>query len=157
MLTAFQRTKAERHFEGLDTNGDGVLTFDDLLMSAERMLALEGEPTGRVEKRLGTVDAGRRAWWDQLTLLDRDADGEITPAEFLHGYARLLLDSDVYREEARKGAGARFDPGDVDGDGRMDEEEFVSLFQVSFGLPREVSVQVFSRFLPEFFGPLSRR
>ncbi|EPH46076.1 EF-hand domain-containing protein [Streptomyces aurantiacus] len=157
MLSPFQQRKAERHFEALDTNGDGILTFDDLRLSAERMLAWEQESPGAARSRLDRFDTGLRAWWDHLTVLDRNDDGEISPEEFLKGYERVFrTDSDAYGQAARSGASARFDLGDTNGDGVIDEEEFTALFRISFGMPGPTAAQVFSSFLPDGERTLSK-
>jgi len=156
MLSEFQRRKAEQHFTALDTNGDGVLTIDDLVLGARRLLELQGDTPDQVTERLSRFDEGLNAWWDLLTRMDRNGDGEISPQEFLHGYERVLLDSDDYRSAARAAAGARFDLGDLNGDGVLSEEEFVALFRISFGIPRETAAPLFARFLPDGQLTLSR-
>ncbi|MEV7520373.1 EF-hand domain-containing protein [Streptomyces sp. NPDC091371] len=117
---------ADRIFDRLDTNGDGVLAEDDYRASAEHVLRSYGmgpsSPKGRA-----LIEANLLLWQHQAELVDRDGDGRITRQEYREWMSSLPA------SESGKPSGspevmavlhAQFNVADRDGDGRMDSREF---------------------------------
>ncbi|MEO3871366.1 EF-hand domain-containing protein [Nonomuraea sp. B12E4] len=116
------RASAERNFDDLDTDRDGLLTRYDYMALAQRRLEQTGAPADTPEGE-AVVDAFLNAWDIHARALDTDRDGRITKEEYVRSFESL----------ARAGALdtvltpislATFGAADRDGDGRITAEEF---------------------------------
>lgn len=119
---------ADKIFDRLDTNGDGVLDEDDYRASADKMLQSYGmgpnSPKGRA-----LIEANLAVWQKQAELVDRDHDGKITREEYREWVSSLPA-SDSGKPsgspEVMAALHAQFNVADRDGDGMMDRHEFLA-------------------------------
>ncbi|GAA2786714.1 EF-hand domain-containing protein [Saccharopolyspora taberi] len=122
-------------FEVLDTNQDGNITRADFETKAEQvtgLFELTGTETG------DEIRASLVSWWEQLrNAYDQDDDGVVTKDEFVQAHSPEDGDPEAfYREKVDQLVSVVARAVDENGDGYIDEAEYVRLFSVS-GLPGE--------------------
>ncbi|MDV9171380.1 hypothetical protein R6V09_14775 [Streptomyces sp. W16] len=135
MASEFQKQKIDRIYEVLDVEGTGALTFQSFLADAERgALRMHADPE-QARRTMETIRPGIETLWDWMTRFDRNADGEVTPDEFRHGYGDIVLrDPAGFENVIMSGAEAWFTTGDANGDGVLSREEYTAFFGASLGL-----------------------
>jgi len=111
--------EADTFFATIDTNGDGVISCDEL------------------RAHLGTVGYGEEAVGSIFALLDGDDNGEISQAELRHAFVRY--DDPALRLALGLGtteADAIFSKIDINGDGQISKGELTA-FMTAGGFPLE--------------------
>ncbi|MGP3690132.1 EF-hand domain-containing protein [Streptomyces sp. IBSNAI002] len=120
---------ADRIFDRLDTDGDGVLAADDYRASADRMLQSYGMGPGSPKGR-ALIEANQAVWQRQAELVDRDHDGRITREEYREWVGSLPPASASGKPsgspEVMAALHAQFHVADRDGDGLMNRREFMA-------------------------------
>ncbi|WP_416974419.1 EF-hand domain-containing protein [Streptomyces sp. 4F14] len=131
MLSRLQRRKAGQLFERFDRDGSGALTYGDFYDVARETVRRTYPDPGELERHLRTVDADLKPWWDFITRLDRNADGEVSLDEWLRGYEDFVMkDVAGFGSVLLKISGTWFENADVDHDGLLTYDEYLSLFAV---------------------------
>lgn len=99
--------KRGKHFEHMDTNGDGVITEDELSERAANLIEkADTDGDGAVSKdEMKAYHEARRKEWREKNNADKNNDGVVDRTEFL--------------EKAQE----RFDKMDKNGDGVLSEDE----------------------------------
>ncbi|GGM32657.1 calcium-binding protein [Longimycelium tulufanense] len=118
MLTRFQRKKLNLRFDRLDADGDGYIEEGDYVLAARRIAGAMGRK-GSFEAQL--AEGRLRLVWRSLRQLDSNDDERISREEFVTAVAR---DMDGIAAAVRSTAEAVFDLCDIDGDGRLNRDEF---------------------------------
>lgn len=124
----------------LDHDGDGVVTAADFERFGADFCDEIGVPDGP------TADALRaafRSWWEQLSAVcDQDGDGRITRQEWVTAY---LSDPEAYSRDFSRIAELTAEAADIDGDGFIEQAEYVRMFQRNAGLGDQVFLAAFQR------------
>ncbi|MET1073139.1 MAG: EF-hand domain-containing protein [Umezawaea sp.] len=157
MASEFQRRKIAVVFEAMDTDGDGFLTESDFAELTRRWTELRrAAPGTRDHARLSSIMMGW--WHTLLEASDLDRDNKVPIEEVLYVVERLPTMLDVvtgtaramfeaidenadneitageYRQLIQAWTGSRTDTDevfgrlDLDGDGRLTEDEFALLW-----------------------------
>lgn len=122
--------KYDRLFSLLDVNGDGVISEDDFVMMADRVLtSFSGGRTAEKSQRY--ADELLNYWRALRTTADADGDGRVDKEEFRHAVRHVSEDFDTLVGPLYE-AGFRY--ADHDDDGVVDKEEFAAVV-VAIGVP----------------------
>jgi EF-hand domain pair/EF hand len=104
-----------RIFDSADTNGDGVITREELHAARERLFVrLDRNGDGYIDKddmsgRLAGRQKARERLAELVTQLDKDGDGRVSRVEFVDGPTPL------------------FDRADMDHNGELSQEEVAAI------------------------------
>lgn len=125
--SAAERATTPERFGPFDANGDGRLTLDDYEVFALRLAQAYGEPPG--SPAASAVRNGYRGLWRAVAArADVDADGAVSPAEFL-GWLDSATTGDGFEREIRPLAEAVIGLADDDRDGRLTAPELGRLLR----------------------------
>ncbi|WP_330275953.1 EF-hand domain-containing protein [Lentzea sp. NBC_00516] len=141
-MTAVQDLKYRQWFNGADADGDGVITRRDVRMMGERYIAARGAaPESTTARRL--TDGLDAFWANVIAPMDHDGDGKVDLREMTEGFRQALADPTLYPQQVGPVADCYFDLIDLDGDDRVDQEEFKEIFSLAGNVPSEDCVAVF--------------
>ncbi|MDT0268677.1 EF-hand domain-containing protein [Streptomyces sp. DSM 44915] len=135
-------------FDGLDRDGNGVLTEADHVLMGRGVAQGLGHPAGSAEEQ-AVIDAYLRIWRELHLPMDTDGDGRISRAEFTAATAALAHDAERADTVLGGLADRIADLADRDGDGALDLAEYTAFVrgQAPGLAPEEVA---------EAFGHLDR-
>ena len=126
--------KIEIRFKRFDTDGNGVLTEDDYVGLAQRLVdALRRRR--RLPKGQAVIDGYRGLWAAHARDMDTDQDGQITCEEFHLAIARNVVGRNGVEETVVPLMRAVLELCDEDGSATLDQAEFARLMG-AFGVPR---------------------
>lgn len=146
--------KLHHVFDVLDIDRTGGLTADSILNAAERYARFRGVASGsdRAERLYGSI----RDYWSAMAGLDTDGDGKVSRQEFVTGLVAVASDPEAYAKSIETTADTFFELADMDGNGRLDQDEYVDLYSVGVGIARYDTIQAFRRFDVDAKGYLTR-
>ncbi|MED7931313.1 EF-hand domain-containing protein [Nonomuraea sp. LP-02] len=141
-MTTLQDRKYRQWFRGADVDGDGVITRQDVLLMAERYITARAASQSPTAHRLThELDA---FWTQVIAPMDQDGDGKIDLREMTEGFRRALTDPGLYPQQIQLVADCYFDLIDLDGDDRIDQEEFQQIFGLAGNISFEHCAEVFT-------------
>lgn len=153
MLSEFQTQKIRRVFTLHDLNRDGVMSRADFEEYTRRIGTARGWDADSPEYR--EVLSRFLAFWDGLTqATEVEATGQVTPAEWLEYWDRVLGTPGMFEQVAAPIARALLTSLDEDGDGAVSAEEYAALFS-SGGFSAEEAAEAFARLDIDHDGRLS--
>ncbi|MFB7516949.1 EF-hand domain-containing protein [Streptomyces sp. NPDC056144] len=126
MPTNLLTRKIGRHFDLIDTNGDGSITWDDFELIISRMAKEFSLPVS-APRIIALSDAYQGLWDGLRESMDTDGDGEISREEYVAGLESDAASGEGYRRLVVPVAKAIIALGDTDGDGRLDSEELARI------------------------------
>lgn len=143
MLTALQTQKLTRLFSLYDTNRDGVIERADYeLVAHSTALALSHQPGSPEYAQLQTE---YMASWDNLQqLADSNQDNQLTVAEFLTGYAKLMTQKERFANVIMGLVKTTLTLQDTNKDGKVSQQEHRD-FLVAFNTTPAEAVDTFRR------------
>ncbi|GLZ78009.1 calcium sensor EFh [Actinorhabdospora filicis] len=124
MTSTLLNRKLGRHFDLIDTNGDGKIDQADFDLIVTRLSQEFGQAPGTPKHRALT-DAYAALWSGMQQSMDLDSDGAVSREEYVRG-----LESNAaaaYQEYLAPVARAILDFCDVDGDGRISGAELAGV------------------------------
>ena len=99
MLTAVQRENIATIFDALDLTGDGLITREDAVLTADTLCAGMGVDDGSAAH--AEIQAAYRQLWDELMrFADANDDGAVDMDEFLAAVDRGMLADEGFVESA---------------------------------------------------------
>jgi Ca2+-binding EF-hand superfamily protein len=122
MVSELRRKKLTKSFNSLDHDGSGVITKQDLEISAQSTAQCRGYQTGSPEYQSIYQNMVTTPWND-LVKMDGDGDGKVTLDEYIAYYDEAASDPTI-NQMITKGGEALFNIGDSDGDGEISLENF---------------------------------
>ncbi|MFI7227449.1 EF-hand domain-containing protein [Nonomuraea angiospora] len=140
--TTLQDRKYRQWFRGADIDGDGVITRHDVLLMGERYIAARGASQSATAARLNQeLDA---FWTHVIAPMDQDGDGKVDLREMTEGFRRALTDPALYPQQIQLVADCYFDLIDLDGNDKIDQEEFEQIFGLAGNISFEHCAAVFT-------------
>ncbi|MEW1840071.1 EF-hand domain-containing protein [Nonomuraea angiospora] len=153
--TTLQDRKYRQWFKGTDIDGDGVISWKDVRLMGERYIAARGASQSATAARLNQE---LNAFWTHVIApMDQDGDGQVDLREMTEGFRRALTDPGLYPQQIQLVADCYFDLIDLDGDDKIDQEEFQQIFGLAGNLPFEHCATVFTALDLDGSGTLDRR
>lgn len=153
-MSALQDRKYRQWFRGADVDGDGIITRQDVLLMSERYIAARGASQSATAARLNQeLDA---FWTHVIAPMDQDGDGKVDLREMTEGFRRALTDPALYPQQIQLVADCYFDLIDLDGNDKIDQEEFQQIFGLAGNLPFEHCAAVFTALDLDGSGTLDR-
>ena len=122
MVSELRRKKLTKAFNALDHDGSGVITQQDLELSAQSTAQVRGYKAGSPEYQ-SIYDKSVTKPWNDLAKMDGDGDGKVTLDEFIAYYDKPANDPTL-SELITSGGETLFNVGDTDGDGEISLENF---------------------------------
>lgn len=144
--SAFLDAKLGRRFRTWDRDGSGVLEEADFAMWAERFAAaFEHAADSAAGRRMREVCAS--LWQNLAALADADQNGQITEDEYKNALTELVLTEPESFDDAyaRPFIDAMMELADRDGDGRMDQQEYVAWSAAAFRVEEREALEAFRR------------
>ncbi|MFC6066757.1 EF-hand domain-containing protein [Streptomyces ochraceiscleroticus] len=129
--------KLERAFELMDSDANGELVEGDLLVLADRLAAAfeRGDDPARKERLRNAL---HRIWQDHLAGMDDDGNGYVDVAEFTRGFRAAARDNrGKFLADLSEVVAAWMDLVDVNGNGRIDVDEYRLMYESAFGITPE--------------------
>jgi hypothetical protein len=134
MISDVKRAKFAQYFEVMDTDGDGRITKQDYLSSADKVIAVlkldPASPPAQVLK------ANYARNWDALVASGLARKDAVTPDEWIQHWYRLGLDPKRLEEIAVKHGEGIMQVFDADHDQRISKAEW-ALFFSTIGHPEK--------------------
>ncbi len=142
-------------FAILDTDANGVISSDDMTAMGTRVceqLHLAGSPAA------AAIMDVYASWWEQLRAdCDADGDGRISRAEFAQAWLSGDRDpQEYYSQQVGKLIDLLADTLDADGDGYIEQDEYLTLFRAMPNVDREVVLAGFAHLDADGDGRISR-
>ncbi|THA44564.1 EF-hand domain-containing protein [Streptomyces sp. A1136] len=154
-MTALQDLKYGQWFKGADVDGDGFITQQDVRMMSERYIAArDTAPDSPTARRL--TEKMDEFWTNVIAPLDQDCDGKVDLREMTEGFKRALTDPALYPEQIEPVTDCFFDLVDLNGNGKIEQEEFQLMFNSISRVPDEDSAEVFAALDRDGSGALDR-
>ncbi|SDF36023.1 EF hand [Lentzea fradiae] len=154
-MTAVQDLKYRQWFRGADVDGDGVITVQDVRLMGERFTTARGAASA--SETAHRLTEGLAAFWaNVIAPMDVDGDGKVDLREMTEGFHRALADPSLYSQQVGPVADCYFDLIDLDGDDRIDREEFREIFGLAGNVSPEDCSAVFDALDLDGSGGLDR-
>lgn len=135
--------KYHKRFEMLDADGSGAVDSTDFRMLADRLInglgVTEGSPKAQ------RVRSGYLELFASLRRMVGDGSEKITRAQFTSGMMRMASDRAGFKRVIEPLARLNLSLCDADGDGNLNEAEFVQLMQLFNASSTEEESAVFHR------------
>lgn len=122
MPTDVLTRKIGRHFDLIDTNGDGSITQEDFDLIVHRMGQEFAQTPDSPEQR-ELSEAYRALWEGMRQNMDSDGDGAISREEYVAALQSDASTGEGYRQLIQPVAKAIIRLCDANGDGRLDSAE----------------------------------
>ncbi|MGW6981377.1 EF-hand domain-containing protein [Streptomyces sp. NPDC054932] len=122
MATDLLTRKINRHFDLIDTDGNGRITKEDFDLIVTRMADQFGHAPGS-PKFVELAEVYGSLWNGLRENLDTDGDGAVSREEYAHGLTSGVLTGEGYEQLMQPVAKVIFGLCDTNGDGRLDREE----------------------------------
>lgn len=136
--------KMRRSFAMLDIDGDGHLVQSDMLALADRLAAAFGmsEDTAKINRLRSSLS---QLWTKDFSAIAADSSG-LNCTEYVAGM-RKAVDNDQQGvlERLSEMIAAWMDIADTDGNGLIDEEEYITMYSKTLGATREDLKVAFAR------------
>jgi Ca2+-binding EF-hand superfamily protein len=120
--------KYARRFEMLDADGSGMVDQADFELLADRLVKGIGVTAGSPKAR--RVRDGYLELWSSLRRMIGDGADELSKADFIAGLMRMTGDRAGFKRIIEPLARLNLSLCDVDGDGSLNEAEFVNLLKL---------------------------
>ncbi|MFJ6798894.1 EF-hand domain-containing protein [Streptomyces sp. NPDC091268] len=133
-----------RSFTMLDVDGDGRLVEGDVLALADRLAAAFGmsEEAVKITRLRNTLG---ELWVKDLSSMAAGGSG-LDSSEFVAGMRKAVdNDREGVVERLTAMVAAWMDIADTDGNGLIDEDEFVTMYAKTFGYPPEALKVAFAK------------
>jgi juvenile hormone diol kinase len=146
MLTELKRLKFIKLFTIYDANDNGVLEKADFERIVKNLGNLRGWQSGTVEYD-NLHDRYLFYWQSILELADQNHNGRVSLPEWLNYHEKMLgtkEQKDKYEKEVETIAALVCDVFDLDGDGKLNIEEWKQLFLV-YNTPHVVVEEIFPK------------
>ncbi|WP_330328931.1 EF-hand domain-containing protein [Streptomyces sp. NBC_00536] len=130
--TGVLEQKLRRFFAMLDLDGDGRLTEDDALAIADRLAAaFDVQDTAKITRLRSALSD---FWRKDLAIMAADGSGSVNVSEFVAGMPKALgNDRAGVLERLTAMVAGWMDIADTDGNGLIDEDEYVTMFSKTVG------------------------
>lgn len=126
MISEIKRAKLTQYFEVTDMNGDGKITKQDYLLTADKTIAVlkldPGSPLAQILK------ANYSQGWEAIAVRDLDNDDAVTVDEWIEHYYLLSQDEKLLDQFVTRRSEAIFRLFDADQDQRITKEEWRVFF-----------------------------
>lgn len=154
-MTVLRDRKYQQWFRGADTDGDGAIARQDVLRMGERYIAARsaGPESATAQRLIQELDA---FWTHVIAPMDQDGDGRIDLREMTEGFRQALTDPTLYPQQIQPVADCYFDLIDLDGNDKIDQEEFQQIFGLAGNTPFEDCAEVFNALDLDGSGTLDR-
>jgi len=127
-LSDFQTKKMTHLFKLYDVDNDGTIGANDYARRIETVAKHRGFEAGSTSYE--TLKETVMKEWEQLQLYsDTDGDGKVTKLEFLEFADYTLQDENLWFETAVETAEFVIETCDIDGDGKINLEEYGVFFK----------------------------
>ncbi|MFG2621879.1 EF-hand domain-containing protein [Streptomyces sp. NPDC048507] len=154
-MTALQSLKYRQWFRGADVDGDGFITQQDVRMMSERYLtARDTAPDSATARRL--TQGMDEFWTNVIAPLDQDGDGRVDLHEMTEGFKRALTDPAQFPHQIGPVTDCFFDLVDLNGNGKIEQDEFQLMFGSISGVPGTDCAEVFTALDQDGSGALDR-
>ena len=157
-LTDLQKQKLIHMFELIDTDGNGMLEFEDFQQVIE-FLAEERNWERSNRKYMKLVGANRRLWKSLLKACNVDEDSSIILLEWLAYHVKIFTAEDFPNPEFQMTLSNItdffFQMMDVDGDGQASKEDY-TIFCQAYGVDEEESGKIYHLLDRDGNGSLSK-
>ncbi|MFI9402491.1 EF-hand domain-containing protein [Nocardia sp. NPDC052316] len=136
-ISEFLARKLERRFETFDFDGDGRIERSDFESSARALAAEFGhEPDSPAAQEL--LRLSLQLWGRLASAGDVNIDGSVDLAEYKEAFAEgLLVTEESFEQGYRPFLEAIMTVADVDGDGKLNAEEYVRWTGALMHLPAD--------------------
>ncbi|PXX71814.1 Ca2+-binding EF-hand superfamily protein [Nocardia tenerifensis] len=136
-ISEFLARKLERRFETFDFDGDGRIQRSDFESSAAALAAEFGHgPDSPAAQRL--LNLSLQLWGRLASVSDVDIDGTVDLAEYKQAFAEgLLVTEESFEQGYRPFLEAITTIADVDGDGKLNADEYVRWTGALMRLPAD--------------------
>lgn len=141
-MSVLERKYAKR-FEMLDADGSGVVDRVDFEMLADRLIKGLGVTEG--SPKAERVRNGYLELWESLRRMMGDGGEQITRTAFTSGLMRMASDRAGFKRVIEPLARLNLSLCDADGDGNLNETEFVQLLRLFNAGTVEDSSAIFHR------------
>ncbi|MFD8985064.1 EF-hand domain-containing protein [Streptomyces sp. NPDC059564] len=130
--TGVLEQKLRRIFAMLDLDGDGRLVEDDVLALADRLAAaFDVQETTKITQLRSALG---EFWRKDLSSMAVDGSGPVDASEFVAGMPKALgNDRQGVLERLTAVVAGWMDIADTDGNGLIDEDEYVTMFSKTLG------------------------
>jgi len=141
-ISAFDHQRAARAFHAFDSDGDGFIEKGDFDLIAARLGEAFGqEPGSPAMQRLARAHSGM---WQLVAVADTDHDGRVSLAEFEQRQG-ILTNPAAAMQVFTSLYDAVVQIADGDGDGKLDEDEYVRVIACRMGVPEDQARVAFGR------------
>ncbi|MEU2835429.1 hypothetical protein ABZ667_43900 [Streptomyces lavendulae] len=153
MATDFVITRYEKLFDAAVVDGAGTIEWKDYEDLADRILTAYRVRSD--DMRAKALRDAYRLFWTGLTLRDEDAGVRLSRLQFVRAMGTLAAGA-VTAPMLEALHDALFDLADVNGDGELDKDEFISFVKATTGTSEARALNAFTRLTAESAGPVDR-
>ncbi|RJQ67277.1 calcium-binding protein [Pseudonocardiaceae bacterium YIM PH 21723] len=135
--------KLARRFRSWDDDGNGIIEQIDFVRRARRLAVALGFVVGSPEHQVIHENFVRQ--WDALAgVADADKDGQVTEAEYLEAFAKLIAERpEAFDELYAPILRLTMRLADADADGELNEAEWLNWFTAYMGQQAEQAQRTF--------------
>ncbi|WP_024799394.1 EF-hand domain-containing protein [Nocardia sp. BMG51109] len=138
-ISAFLDRKLARRFTTLDADGNGVIERDDYILSATRLADEFGHAADSAQRQR-MMALCEQLWTLLSQAADADGDGRITLGEYKSAFVDgLLVTEESFDAGYRPLMETIVAIADVDGDGKLGEDEYVRWAGAWMGLTAPIA------------------
>lgn len=143
MLSELKRLKLIKLFTIYDANDTGVLEKADFERIVKNLSKLRGWRSGTVE--YDTLQDQYLFYWQNiLETADQNNNGRVSLPEWLEYHEKMLSTKDKYKQQVETIAALVFNTFDLDGDGKLNLEDWKQFFIV-YNTPHVIVENIFPK------------